>query len=80
MLAGAAAPAAAPAGSADVAATDGDTSGWYGLLAISQEARQRITEPPQSCPHDGEPYTAGPDGKPFCVFDGYRPGPFDGER
>jgi hypothetical protein len=49
------------------------SSGWYGLLAIVTEARERAREPETACPNDGEPYTTGPDGAPFCRFDGYRP-------
>lgn len=50
------------------------SSGWWGLLAIAHEARQRAADPqPESCPNDGQPYISGPDGRLYCPFDGYRP-------
>jgi hypothetical protein len=50
------------------------SAGWYGLAALVTEARQLRAQPqPASCPNDGEPYTTGPDGQPFCRFDGYQP-------
>ncbi len=49
---------------------------WYQLLDIMKEAAQErefwLSQPPQACPHDGEPLTTGPDGLLFCRFDGYQ--------
>ena len=52
---------------------------WEQLLTIRAEQAedaQRAREAernPVACPNDGEPLVTGPDGKLFCVFDGYRP-------
>jgi hypothetical protein len=50
---------------------------WYGLLDIIREAAQLAREEreqdPVACPNDGEPLESGPDGQPFCPFDGWRP-------
>lgn len=52
-----------------------DTGGWYGLLAILQEARDIAQEErsrvPQACPQDGEPLESGPHGELHCSFDGW---------
>lgn len=49
---------------------------WEQYLSIAREAAQLRAEdrnrPPASCPNDGEPLTAGPDGSLFCKFDGFR--------
>ncbi|MEU0465023.1 hypothetical protein ABZ215_13550 [Amycolatopsis sp. NPDC006131] len=54
-----------------------EAGGWYGLLAIAQEAAaERAAEkaqPPVACPNDGEPLQTGPDGRLHCPFDGWRP-------
>jgi hypothetical protein len=57
------------------------TSGSYvGLLSILRmnaqeyaEAKRQETEEPVECPNDGTPLEPGPDGRPFCRFDGWRP-------
>lgn len=63
-------------GSSSAAATSG---GWDTLLAISREARayaaEEASRTPVACPNDGEPLRTGPDGQPFCIWDGWRPGP-----
>jgi hypothetical protein len=52
------------------------TGSWWGLHSIYEEARQLQQawreNPLPSCPNDGEPLTAGPDGVRFCQFDGWR--------
>jgi hypothetical protein len=49
---------------------------WLQLLSIkraaAEEVRAERSQPPQACPHDGEPLQAGPDGTLHCPFDGYR--------
>lgn len=51
------------------------SGGWETLLSILHEASDAAEEErPTACPHDGEPYTTGPDGRLFCKFDGYQPG------
>lgn len=49
---------------------------WYQLLSIFKEAsdlkRDEESRPPEACPNDGEPLTAGPDGELFCKYDGYQ--------
>lgn len=54
-----------------------DQGSWYQLLDILREAediaRAEASRPPAACPNDGEPLAAGPDGRLFCVFDGWRP-------
>ncbi len=54
--------------------------GYESLLGILrenyaeyQEALDRETSEPIECPNDGEPLSDGPDGVPFCRFDGWRP-------
>lgn len=54
--------------------------GYQGLLSIlrtnaEEEADARESEQvsPQACPNDGEPLVSGPDGAPYCPFDGWRP-------
>lgn len=53
--------------------------GWETLAAISREAREMYAEDaarvPTACPNDGEPLRTGPDGAPWCPWDGWRPGP-----
>lgn len=48
------------------------------LLAAYQYAAdlrlEDSTREPQSCPHDGTPYSTGPDNELYCPWDGYRPG------
>lgn len=50
-------------------------SGWYGLLALLEDAeiqrREFRERDPVACPHDGEPLTSGPNGEWFCRFDGW---------
>lgn len=52
---------------------------WQQLIAIVDEQRERIEQQraydadPAACPHDGEPLRTGPDGGPYCPFDGWRP-------
>lgn len=47
---------------------------WADVLKVAEtEARQNAELPPSACPNDGEPLQTGPDGKLFCVFDGWRP-------
>lgn len=50
------------------------------LLSILQtnaeeeaDALEQERTNPQACPNDGEPLRAGPDGRPYCPFDGWRP-------
>lgn len=38
-----------------------------------QEALRLETDEPVECPNDGTPLEEGPDGQPFCRFDGWRP-------
>lgn len=46
------------------------TGSWGSLIA----ALKPETQPPLSaCPNDGEPLVTGPDGRPFCPYDGWRP-------
>lgn len=49
---------------------------WEQLLSILREAADSVraekSQPPQACPNDGEPLTAGPDGTLHCKFDGYQ--------
>ncbi|MFD5245002.1 hypothetical protein ACFWIW_10685 [Amycolatopsis sp. NPDC058340] len=51
-----------------------DTGGWYGLLAIYQEAvqhqRDELERDPAACLDCGEPLTTGPNGELYCRFDG----------
>lgn len=49
---------------------------WFVLRDIYGQYRDAVfrQKPYQSCPRDGEPLHIGPDGQPFCKFDGYRPG------
>lgn len=51
-----------------------DQGGWYGLLAIVQEAKdvaaQQRSEPPVACPDDGEPLRTGPRGELHCPYCG----------
>ncbi|MFB6937583.1 LamG-like jellyroll fold domain-containing protein [Streptomyces chartreusis] len=51
---------------------------WYGLVDILREGAQLYREErdrvPEACPHDGEPLRQGPDGEPYCPWDGWRPG------
>ena len=53
-------------------------SGWYGLLSISDNVRQNSADEarrqPEACPNDGEPLSVGPDGRLFCVYDGWTTG------
>ncbi len=67
----------APAASGVAPAPVVNSRGWYGLLAIVQEAAVTAAEEPTrrrlACPNDGEPYRTAPDGSLFCPFDGYRP-------
>jgi hypothetical protein len=50
---------------------------WYRLLSIVHEGLGYVRIEPKmrllSCPHDGERYSMGPDGKLYCRYDGYRP-------
>jgi hypothetical protein len=49
---------------------------WDQLRAILKEP---VEQPPEDfCPNDGIPYSTGPDGQPFCRFDGFRPGTQEG--
>lgn len=48
---------------------------WEQLGDIAREAAEdrRASEgPPEACPNDGQPLTAGPGGVLFCEFDGYQ--------
>lgn len=54
--------------------------GYEGLLSILQtnyqeyaEALEKEQTEPIECPNDGTPLETGPDGEPFCRFDGWRP-------
>lgn len=51
--------------------------GWYGLLAIYQDAAEELAaekaQPPVACPNDGEPLKTGPHGGLYCPFDGWTP-------
>ncbi|MDQ7910255.1 hypothetical protein RB614_37755 [Phytohabitans sp. ZYX-F-186] len=54
--------------------------GYEGLLSLlrtnAEEYEQALTQErdePVDCPNDGEPLRPGPDGKPYCPFDGWRP-------
>ncbi len=42
------------------------------MKEAAQEREFWLSQPPQACPHDGEPLTTGPDGLLFCRFDGYQ--------
>ena len=48
--------------------------GWYQLIDIAREAaeerRAREAQPPEACPHDGEPLRDH-DGIWFCLFCDY---------
>lgn len=50
---------------------------WEQLIAIIDynraDRRDWQAQPPQACPNDGEPLRTGPDGKLFCISDGWRP-------
>lgn len=50
---------------------------WWGLVNILTEYRQsaaaEAARGPVACPNDGEPLVTGPDGRPFCRFDGWTP-------
>lgn len=54
-----------------------DSLSFDGLLTVLQEAREERAAadaaPPVACPNDGEPLLTGPDGRPFCPSDGWRP-------
>lgn len=49
--------------------------GWYGLLAIYQDAAREVLlyrrRRPQACPNDGEPLKTAPTGTLYCPFDGW---------
>jgi hypothetical protein len=49
---------------------------WQALLGVLHDYGDPVYRQATlySCPYDGEPLTTGPDGQPFCRFDGYRPG------
>jgi hypothetical protein len=51
--------------------------GWWDLVAIYRESDAEIraerASDPVACPNDGEPLRAGPDGRLFCPYDGWRP-------
>lgn len=53
--------------------------GWESLLAIQQERRaeqekqRRDGTDDGTCPNDGVTLLEGPDGKPYCPYDGWRP-------
>lgn len=53
------------------------SDGWSGLLSILQDAQAAAEaerpRQPQACPNDGEPLRDGPDGQPYCPWDGWRP-------
>lgn len=48
---------------------------WEQMLAIVQAAKTDLAHnragPPSACPNDGEPLQTGPDGRLFCVADGW---------
>jgi hypothetical protein len=48
---------------------------WNQLLSIIKEAAAErdfyATNPPMSCPNDGEPLVAGPAGVLHCQYDGF---------
>lgn len=53
---------------------------WTGWLAILQDNvreyrlyKEQELYRPVACPNDGEPLRQGPDGRPYCPFDGWRP-------
>lgn len=54
--------------------------GYDGLLSLLHscteefvQARDEERDNPSACPNDGEPLREGPDGFPYCPFDGWRP-------
>lgn len=62
-----------PPGATPPATAASGSGGWGSLLAVLDDARRTPQPPEVACPNDGEPLTAGPDGRLFCRFDGYRP-------
>lgn len=53
---------------------------YTGLLALLEASYAELatahaewTDNPVACPNDGEPLRPGPDGEPYCPFDGWRP-------
>lgn len=55
------------------------TGGWDQLLDIYRQQRADAAQAreeernPAACPNDGEPLRTGPDGRLFCIADGWRP-------
>lgn len=49
---------------------------WQQYQAIAREAAQLRAQdrarPPTSCPNDGEPLIAGPNGVLHCTYDGFQ--------
>lgn len=50
---------------------------WQQYVSILQEAKQlqaeQAAKDPVACPNDGTALESGPDGNPWCPFDGWRP-------
>lgn len=55
--------------------TTANRGGWFGLLAIAQEAREMRREDrarqPIECPHDGQPLDMNAEGILHCPYDGW---------
>lgn len=54
--------------------------GWQSYLAILKDNQREYAQyreqelyHPVACPNDGEPLSKGPDGRPYCAYDGWRP-------
>ncbi|HZN70570.1 MAG TPA: hypothetical protein VFC00_02635 [Micromonosporaceae bacterium] len=51
--------------------------GWLAVIRSSAEEYEYFKNEersnPVACPNDGEPLRSGPDGQPYCPFDGWRP-------
>lgn len=55
----------------------GSWAAWRSLLVDNAREytlyREQELYHPVACPNDGEPLRDGPDGQPYCPYDGWRP-------